>query len=268
MGHLYIERHHCIDVLYIVGTVSIPLPVSCLPHAFFGLGGFLFDDMVKSNTMELRSNTRKNYAKLANVNSDSDDEDHVQEPGLSGFIQNKNNNHDGGEIINTEFFPSEGESSDPDCDGAESSDEDIKNARRELEELKKKQRETAKKSKLEKIAEEKRAVRKSLEKAGDNKKIKRRSGQQVTVASLRKMDDVVEQVDKLMDRNLKLKCTEQYSDSDLDSEPTREFSGVRRRSSRGIVEEEKDSLAGNHCSGKVSPSHLMYCTLRSGLILT
>ena len=218
--------------------------------------------MVKSKR-KLRSNTRKDYAKMVSVDSDIDiDGEHVQEPGFSAAGQKKNNNNNGGgEIINQEFFLSEGESvsSDPD-DGVESSEEEVRIARKELDELKKKQRDLARKTKLEKIAEEKEAVRKSLEKVSEKKK---RSDHHVTVASLRKMDDVVERVDKLMDRNLRInKCaTERYSDSDSDSGASRVdlVRSSSQRRSRRIVEEEKE-VAVNHRSGKSKSitSHVLY----------
>ena len=113
---------------------------------------------------ELRSGTRKDYAKMADINSDSDS--HVREPGLI-INQNKNkSDEDGGEIINNEFLLSDDEESCSDVDGelVESSDEEVRIAREELEQLKSKQKELAKQSKLRKIAEEKKAVRKSLEK--------------------------------------------------------------------------------------------------------
>ena len=173
--------------------------------------------MVKSDR-ELRSGTRKDYAKLADVDSDTDNErcpdvnNHVREQGFSGF-QNKNNNkNNGGEIINEEFLLSEDDSSDPDADCVESSDDEVKLAREELQQLKQKQKDLAKQSKLEKIAQETKAVRKSLDKLGTRSK---KSGH-VTVASLRKMDDVVGQVDKLMDTNLKLNRMDRYDSDTVD----------------------------------------------------
>ena len=81
--------------------------------------------MVKSDR-ELRSHTRKDYAKMVN-NVNSDLEEEFGEPGLTGKNQNNNN---GGEIINTEFFLSEEESSTSEVDdGVESSDEEVRLAR-------------------------------------------------------------------------------------------------------------------------------------------
>ena len=139
--------------------------------------------------VKLRSNTRKDYVKMANVDSDLSDE-----PGFSacrnGSSKNNNNNGGSGEIINEEFILSEEESIDGDL--VESSDEEVRIAKKELESLKKKQRDLARKNKLEKIAEEKKALQKSLVKSSEKK---RKSDQHVvTVASLRKMDDVVDRV--------------------------------------------------------------------------
>ena len=206
--------------------------------------------MVKSDR-ELRSHTRKDYAKMVNVNSDLEEEDHVleQEPGIKN--KNNNNNNHGGEIINTEFFLSEEESSDMD-DGVESSDEEVRMAREELELLKKQQKDVVKKSKLEKINEEKKALRKSIEKAGGKKRV-----EGLNIASLRKMDDVVEKVDRLMDRNLKLKCSDSDSDSGA-SVVVKNLSGARRKSRRTV--EEENELRVNHRSGKSKSitSHVLY----------
>ena len=203
---------------------------------------------------ELRSNTRKDYAKMADVNSDSDsercpnDNHHVREPGFMNQNNNKNID-DGGEIINNEFLLSEEEScSDIDGDHVESSDEDVKAAREQLERLKLKQKDVAKQNKLKKIAEETKAVRKSLDRIGS--KGKRASGH-VTVASLRKMDDVVDRVDKLMDEKLKFKRGDSYdSDSDEISKRDRgRFDSSDERRSRRRVEDEREVVT-SHKSGK------------------
>ena len=196
---------------------------------------------MEKSDRKLRSNTRKDYKKMVNVTYDSED-DHLLEPGFSGeFVQNKkNNNNDGGEIIGNEFILSEGESTEADNDIVESSDEEIKVAREELEQLRQKQKELTKRSKLEKIAEEKKALRKSLDKLGARKK----KSSHVTVKSLRKMDDVVEQVDKLMDRNLKIKHVEDSSDSDAEIVPvgerTRFHQSDDEKRYRNKVEEGND----------------------------
>ena len=114
---------------------------------------------MEKSDRQLRSNTRKDYNKMVNVGYASED-GHVREPGLNGeFVQNKNNNNHGGEIIGTEFLLSEGESSEADGD-VESSDDEVRIAREELEQLRLKQKEFTKRSKLEKIAEEKKGATK------------------------------------------------------------------------------------------------------------
>ena len=207
--------------------------------------------------VKLRSNTRKDYVKMANVDSDLSDE-----PGFSacrnGSSKNNNNNGGSGEIINEEFILSEEESIDGDL--VESSDEEVRIAKKELESLKKKQRDLARKNKLEKIAEEKKALKKSLVKSSE----KRRKSDQhvVTVASLRKMDDVVDRVDQLMDQNLKIKCVgDQYcdSDSEYDSGACSARPSSQRRLKK-MVEEEKEAVPVNHRSGKSKSitSHVLY----------
>ena len=112
---------------------------------------------------ELRSGTRKDYATMADVNSDSEGERcpdknrHVREPGFSSKNKN-NNNDDGGEIINNEFMFSDIDSkSGSDIDGeVESSDEEVRIARQELEQPKLKQKDRTKQLKLEKMRKRRR----------------------------------------------------------------------------------------------------------------
>ena len=164
---------------------------------------------------------------VASVNSALEDSD--DGPGLSGINNNKHGGDDG-EIIHSEFILSDEDdgASDPDSDGVETSDEEVKIAREDLLRLKRKQKELAKKSQLEKIARERSNVRKSLDKLeGRGNKDKKN----VTIRSLRKMDDVVEEVDKLMDKNLKFKCVES-SVSDASSASDSEAEGRKAPSEK------------------------------------
>ena len=133
----------------------------------------------------------------------------------------------------------------------ESSDEEVRLAREELELLKKQQKDVAKKSKLDKINEEKKALRKSIEKAGGKKKV-------LNIASLRKMDDVVEKVDRLMDQKLKLKGSDSDSDSGASVVVQNMSAGARRKSRRSV--EEENEVRVNHRSGKSKSitSHVLY----------
>ena len=181
----------------------------------FLLDFFLLIVMTKSDR-KLRDNTRKDYTKM---HSGVNGEMHDQEPGFSAHAagKNNNNNNDGGcgEIIENEFFLSAEEVySDVDSVEAESSDAEVSEARKELDLLRIKQKRLAKKSKLEKIEKEKEEVRRSLEKIGRGRK---KNSSNVNIKSLRKMADVTEKVDKLMDKKLKLNRTRSSSGSSSES---------------------------------------------------
>ena len=201
---------------------------------------FQFHFTMSKSDRKLRSNTRKNYSKMvASANSDTEDDE--REPGFIGTRsgQIKNINKNGGEIINNEFFLScdDGDSSDPDSNVIETSDDDLKVAREELQRMKQKQKDVAKKNKLEKIVRETNTIRKSLNKSSGGsgkKKTTTRRSSNVTIASLRKMDDVVSEVDKLMEKkNLKLKCVESSSESGSEY-----ASELEERPKKGSVVEE------------------------------
>ena len=77
----------------------------------------------------------------------------------------------------------------------------------------------------------------------------------MTVASLRKMDDVVDQVDKLMDDNLKINRVDPYDSdsdaSDCDRGRYNKRSDDRRNRRRNVDEERK--VLTMHKSGKSKP---------------
>ena len=127
---------------------------------------------------KLRSNTRKDYARMADLDGDLVED---QEPGFSDF---ENNNKDGGEIINNEFVLSD-QDSDVDSNAAESSDEDILSAKEQLRVLKSKQKELAKEAKLSKIAEETKNVRRSIEKLSATSAGKKKSRKKLKLEKLK-----------------------------------------------------------------------------------
>ena len=190
----------------------------------------------------------------------SDTEDDGREPGFIGFETGRsknNNNKNGGEIINTEFFLScdDGDSSDPDSNAVETSDDDVRVAREELLRLKQKQMDNAKKTKLDKIVRETNSIRKSLGKSSGKKKTSTtRRSSNVTLASLRKMDDVVSEVDKLMDgKNFKItKRTESTSGSDSGTSEVSDQSELEEKAKPKEVEgdQKRRSKSGHRRSGK------------------
>ena len=193
---------------------------------------------------KLRSNTRKDYARMADLDGDLVED---QEPGFSDY---ENNNKDGGEIINNEFVLSD-QDSDVDSNAAESSDEDILSAKEQLRVLKSKQKELAKEAKLSKIAEETKNVRRSIEKLSATSAGKKKSRKNVNIASLRKMDDVVANVDRLMDEKLKIyRLNSSESEDGVNDQP---FERSVSRSRRGVNKssEKEDSRArGGGKAGK------------------
>ena len=201
---------------------------------------------------KLRDNTRKDYTKMVS-SVHGDDE---QEPGFSAHAASKNNNKnhnkdgDCGEIIDNEFFLSaEEDYSEVDSREVETSDDEISEARKELVKLKLKQKRESKRKTLEKIEKEKEEVRKSLERSARKG---RKKSSDVNIKSLRKMSDVTEKVDKLMDRKLKLKCEKTSSDSSSHSSSSDSASSdsepEERRKSR--KEKEEKGRRGSLKSGK------------------
>ena len=101
-----------------------------------------------------------------------------------------------------------------------------------------------KKAKLEKIARETAQLEKSFKKTSKKKK---GSSENVTVASLRKMDHVVEEVDRLMDKSLKLAPKAGLLSSGSDSEgefASPDYSGDEKR------RRESPRSERSHRSGK------------------
>ena len=199
---------------------------------------------------------------VASANSDTEDDE--KEPGFIGFEatgRNKNNsNKNGGEIINNEFFLScdDGNSSDPDSNAVETSDDDVRVAREELHRLKLKQKDVAKKTKLDKIVRESNNIRKSLGKSSGKKKTTTRKSSNnnnvVTLASLRKMDDVVSEVDRLMDgKNFKASKRAESS-SGSDSSATNEVSDhsefEEKPNTKEVEGDQKRRSTKGHRSGK------------------
>ena len=120
--------------------------------------------------------------------------------------------------------------------------------------LKKEQKKLAKKAKLERIARQTKEAEKSLKKLkGGREKSK---GQKIlTAASLRGMDDVVEEVDRLMDKNLKIKKrvadVTDSSSSDSDSSSSSCGSNSSDDMERAKKKEKKErKVSGKHRSGK------------------
>ena len=218
---------------------------------------------------KLRSDTRKDYKKMACVN-DTD-----EETSQSGSVRKnkeystddgENGCHDGnGEIINNELFMhedelvnnsgNEGSSSYESAEGDISSDEELREATERLKLVKKQHQKYSKEEKLRKIANETAKFEKSLNELKKAKKSSKRSSggkSQPTIGSLRKMDYVVEKVDSLMDRKLKVKAGDSSSSSSSESEFSSSSSsdGEEKYSRKKKSSKDKDKRSNKHRSGK------------------
>ena len=160
----------------------------------------------------LRKKTRKNYSKMAS-GADGDNESE----GEREYEFVNNNKPDEGEfsmqhgqIIGEEVLLSSEYSNGANSD-SDTSDEEVVEARKQLSAVKndlKKLSQKTKKTKLQRITREKEELEKSLHKLKENRKsrkqLRARNGNVVTTESLRSMQGVVEEVDRLMDKNLRL----------------------------------------------------------------
>ena len=124
------------------------------------------------------------------------------------------------------------------ADESSESDGELLEAELRLEALKKQEKLLAKRSKRARIAKETEEVEKSL------RKLKKNGGgsKKITAASLRDMDDVMEEVDRLMDKNMKIKTVAESStesESDVVSSKCGSSSGRTRRKSKSYQGVEK-----------------------------
>ena len=188
--------------------------------------------------MNLRQGTKKDYAKLVN--------------GVDGTLVKSPENHNGAcvgtrkqqqqqqkradeDLENGELSPVVDEyDADGSCSeivGSErfsdsESDEEIREAEARLQLMKKQHKVLKKQEKRARIAEETAEVEKALKNLRKGKQTKN----DVTVASLRSMGDVVNQVDRLMDKNLSFK-NKTGSSSDSEEESSSDVVAAGKRSS-------------------------------------
>ena len=210
---------------------------------------------------KLRKNTRKNYSKMADEDSENGDVENGGErlpiADVNKATTADDEAHDNnGDIINNELFlhdDSDG-NEEPhvhanDSADSDSSDDEIKNAEQTLKEIKKQQKKLIKQAKLERIAKETKDAQKLLKKLKcGGGKVKEKK--EITVASLRAMDDVVEEVDKLMEKK-KLKAKKVANISSSDSSSSDSSSSSSESSDTEKKEEKKEKkISGMHKSGK------------------
>ena len=185
-------------------------------------------DFIKSyeftmSERKLRSGTRKDYTKMVDSvdaaleeSSDGNKSDDPYacvdtEPDRHLEVQNKQQHEHGdhdGDGDSCDEHSDHNVDSDLQSSSSES-DEDLREAELRLEVLKQEQKLLYKQSKRARIAKETEAVAKSLSKLKrEGKHAASKKSKAVTVKSLRSMDDVVEQVDRLMDSNMKIKSVD------------------------------------------------------------
>ena len=218
---------------------------------------------------KLRSGTRRDYSKMAEgecvdeaLGELSDLENNNSDQYACVDLERKNNNKllkNGGDILNYEVLigNSDDESNNGGSDTQSDSDGDeVREARARLKQMRKEQKKLLRRSKLERIALESQEVGKSLKKLKGNADARKsKSSKKVTAASLRGMDDVVAKVDRLMDKNMKIKTVSSSSEGNISSasecESSESDNTITTRSSsrkKKVVETEKKS--GLRKSGK------------------
>ena len=198
-----------------------------------------FNYEVKMSDRKLRSGTRKDYNKMVDsvdvVLEDSCSDDNKSDGPYACADENRDHHDEkqqqteqqhGGdreEHVNLNF-----KDIDSDLESLSSeSDDDLREAELRLEAMKQEQKLLYKQSKRARIAQETEAVAKSLRKLKKEGK-HGASRSPVTVKSLRGMDDIVEEVDRLMDRNMRIKTVDS-SECETDCVSSPSAAGKSRR---------------------------------------
>ena len=229
--------------------------------------GFSFKFIVSMGRRKLRNGTKKNYEKIASGPINSDGEPIENENVSDGGEREK----DGGDLdvnksstdANAAVIEDEQQkqtatvpSSNNSVGRNESEDDaELESAQERLRLLKQQQRKLLKEEKLKHVERETEELEKQLKRLNSkkNKPSDRDDEKPVTVASLRGMRDVVEDVDKLMDSRFNLKAvhssdeSSETSDSSSDSSTDSDSDSKRKRRSK-----KKKSKSGSrkHRSGK------------------
>ena len=167
---------------------------------------------------------------------------------------------DGGDILNHEVVVGNSDDSDNEVDtdtASSESDDELRVAEQKLEVMRKEQKRLFKQSKRARIARETQEIEKSLRLL---KKCGKPARKKVTAKSLRAMNDVVDEVDQLMDKHMKIKTVESSSDTETDCVPRRSAGGsssgrtttVRRSNSDQRNERQPEKKSGKSKSSLTS----------------
>ena len=168
---------------------------------------------------KLRSGTRKDYNKMVDgVNAALGDEssDGYKTDALNAcakdHLQQQQQQHGDSVDAHASYVYESENDSDLETVSTES-DDDLGEAELKLEAMRKEQKLLLKQSKRARIARETKQLEISL---GELRRDKKHGAgkKSVTLKSLRTMDDVVEQVDQLMDRNMRIKTVDSSEESD------------------------------------------------------
>ena len=200
--------------------------------------------------------TKKDYSKIANgvddTLADADDDNACVGTRRSKQKQTEDGDRNGGGVLNRARNSDTNEieenvSEEEEIEDNEDSDEELKIAEAKLELMKKEQKILQKQAKRARILRETAELEKSLQSLRkSNSKSKKTV---VTAATLRSMDDVVDEVDRLMDKNMNIKSVDDSSSSEAESDvvSSSSTSGLK---SRKQVKEVKGRKADVKTSGK------------------
>ena len=205
--------------------------------------------------MSLRNGTKKDYSKIANgvddTLADADDDNACVGTRRSKQKQTEDGDRNGGGVLNGARNSDTNEieenvSEEEEIEDNEDSDEELKIAEAKLELMKKEQKILQKQAKRARILRETAELEKSLQSLRkSNSKSKKTV---VTAATLRSMDDVVDEVDRLMDQNMNIKSVDDSSSSEAESDVVSSSTSVVK--SRKQVKEVKGRKADVKTSGK------------------
>lgn len=205
---------------------------------------------------KLRSGTRKDYSKMVEESPEKhDSEDDHDGATDDACVKNQNNNNDEKQQHADESSGDDSKSIPEESDReyeyesvfeSDEDDAELKEAELKLQLMKKQQKLLLQKTKRARIARKTEEVEKSLKELKKNARPRKKK---VTAASLRNMDDVVAEVDRLMDENLNLRKKTTHSSA---SEAESDILSVRssRSSGSGARRKQVEEKSGKERHGE------------------
>ena len=211
--------------------------------------------MSTERKMTLRNGPKKDYSKLVNgvndtlVDIDGDGACVGTRKSKQKQTQDRTHEeHDGDESLNAQVSPASNSDDDKteetdsvveeETDEDEDSDDDLKIAEAKLQLLRKEQKILQKQAKRARILQETAELEKSLKSL--RKSTSKSKKKSITAATLRTMDDVVDEVDRLMDQKMNIKSVDDSSSSEAESDVVSSSSGKVKKQVKQVKGRKTD----------------------------